>query len=205
MHNPLGGKLDSAAISRYHRQRIKEHGHGGPEALGWNRAESQQVRFQVLAQIGDLAHCSVLDAGCGYADLYPYLRQRYVGVQYHGIEQMPELLAVARARYRSASGITLSNGDFLGLSLPTTDYVLASGALNYRSSDPQFIYQAIEKLFSTARIALGFNLLSWEPANGGPLAAYDPAAVLAFCRQLAPRAELLEGYWEGDFTVFMYH
>ncbi|MVN75410.1 methyltransferase domain-containing protein [Hymenobacter sp. HMF4947] len=204
MHNPLGQLLDTAAIFRYHRRRIQKYGSGGPGALGWAGAEGQQARFQVLTQIGDLAHHSVLDAGCGYADLYPFLQQRYAGVRYHGIEQMPELLAVARARYRDAAGITLSSSDFLRTPLPPADYVLASGALNYRHRDPQFIYQAIEKLFGGCQLGLGFNLLSWEPAGGGPLAAYDPAGILAFCQTLASRAELLEGYWEGDFTVFMY-
>lgn len=204
MHTPRGPWLNTAAILRYHRQRIREYGPGGAEALGWARTEGQQVRFETLTQIGDLTGHSVLDAGCGYADLYPYLRQRYAGVHYHGVEQMPELLAVARTRYRDATDITLSNGDFLRTPLPAADYVLASGALNYRSRNPRFIYQAIEKLYGNCRIALGFNLLSWEPAEGGPLASYEPAKVLAFCRQLAPRAELLEGYWEGDFTVFVY-
>lgn len=204
MHNPLGKLLDTAAIFRYHRRRIQKYGPGGPGALGWAGPEGQQARFQALTQIGDLAHHSVLDAGCGYADLYPFLQQRYPGVRYHGIEQMPELLAVARARYRDAAGITLSSGDFLRSPLPSADYVLASGALNYRHRDPQFIYQAIEKLFGSCQLGLGFNLLSWEPAGGGPLAAYDPAAMLAFCQTLAPRAKLLQGYWEGDFTVFMY-
>lgn len=205
MHNPFGRQLATAAIFRYHRQRLRQYGPGGPQALGWNRAEGQQARFQALTRIGNLAWHSVLDAGCGYADLFPYLRQRYAGVQYHGIEQIPELLAVARARYQDTEGITLSGGDFLRQSLPPADYVLASGALNYRQRDARFIYQAIEQLFGSCQLGLGFNLLSWEPAGGGPLAAYDPATILAFCRQLAPRAELLEGYWEGDFTVFMYH
>ncbi|MGI4742988.1 MAG: class I SAM-dependent methyltransferase [Janthinobacterium lividum] len=204
MHNPLGHLLDTAAIFRYHRRRIREYGPGGPGALGWAGAEGQQARFQALAQIGDLAHHSVLDAGCGYADLYPFLRQRYAGVQYHGIEQMAELLDVARTRYRDAVDITLSGGDFLRTSLPPADYVLASGSLNYRHRAPRFIYQAIEKLFGSCRLGLGFNLLSWEPAGGGPLAAYEPAAILAFCQRLAPRAELLQGYWERDFTVFVY-
>ena len=205
MQNPLGHLLDNAAISRFHRRRIQEHGPGGPGALGWANLDGQQARFRALAQIGDLAHCSVLDAGCGYADLYPFLRQRYAGVQYHGIEQMPELLDVARARYRDAAGITLGGGDFLRTALPPADYVLASGSLNYRHRAPRFIYQAIEKLFGSCRLGLAFNLLSWEPPGGGPLAAYDPADILAFCRQLAPRAELLEGYWRNDFTVFVYH
>jgi SAM-dependent methyltransferase len=204
MHNPLGHLLDNAAIFRYHRRRIQEYGPGSPGALGWAHLDGQLARFRALAKIGDLAHHSVLDAGCGYADLYPFLRQRYAGVQYHGIEQMPELLDVARARYRDAAGITLSSGDFLRTTLPPADYVLASGSLNYRHRAPRFIYQAIEKLFGACRLGLAFNLLSWEPAGGGPLAAYDPATILAFCQRLGSRAELLEGYWDNDFTVFVY-
>ena len=203
MHNPFGQLLDTAAIFRFHRQRIRQYGPSA-RALGWAGIEGQQVRFQALTQIGDLAHHSVLDIGCGYADLYPFLRQRYAGVRYHGIEHMPELLDVARERYRDAPDLKLGVGDFLRTSLPPSDYVLASGALSYRHRDPQFVYQAIEKLFGSCTIGLGFNLLSWEPPGGGPLAAYDPAHILAFCQQLAPRAELLQGYWEGDFTVFLY-
>jgi SAM-dependent methyltransferase len=181
------------------------YGAGGPQALGWNGTTGQYARFEALTRIGDLAQCSVLDAGCGYADLYPYLRQRYAGVRYYGIEQVPELLEVAQARYPDAEGISLRSGDFLQEALPPTDYVLASGALNYRQRDPRFIYQAIETLYGSCQLGLGFNLLSWEPAGGGPLASYDPATILSFCHELAPRAELLEGYWEGDFTVFVYH
>jgi SAM-dependent methyltransferase len=201
----LGRRLDSTAVFRYHRHRLRTYGAGGPQALGWNGATGQHARFEALTRIGDLAQRSVLDAGCGYADLYPYLRQRYAGVRYYGIEQVPELLEVAQSRYPDAEGITLRSGDFLREALPPTDYVLASGALNYRQRDPRFIYQAIEKLYGSCQLGLGFNLLSWEPVGGGPLASYDPATILAFCHQLAPRAELLEGYWEGDFTVFVYH
>ena len=204
MRNPFGPQLDNAAIRRFHRQRIRAYGPGA-RALGWASTEGQQRRFQALVQIGDLARYAVLDVGCGYADLYPFLRQRYAGVRYHGIEQVPELLDVARARYRDAPDCQLSGGDFLRAPAPPrADYVLASGALSYRRRDPQFVYQAIERLFASCRRGLGFNLLSWEPAGGGPLAAYDPARILTFCRQLAPRAELLQGYWEGDFTVFVY-
>ena len=203
MRNRLGQLLDNAAVFRYHRQRIREYGAGSPGALGW-QPDGQQIRFEVLAQIGDLAHCSVLDVGCGYADLYPFLRQRFAGVQYWGIEQMPELLDLAQARYPGAPNMTLRTGDFLREALPLSDYVLASGSLNYRHRHPRFIYQAIEKLFGSCQRGLGFNLLCWEPVGGGPLAAYDPADIVAFCETLAPKVVLREGYRDGDFTVFMY-
>ncbi len=203
MRNRISQLLDTAAVFRFHRLRIREYGPGSPGALGWHPV-GQQARFKTLAQIGDLTNCSVLDVGCGYADLYPFLKQRFTGVQYYGIEQMPELLDVAEARYYHASGITLRLGDFLRLPLPLSDYVLASGALSYRHRDPRFVYQAIERLFASCRLGLGFNLLSWEPPGGGPLAAFDPADMVAFCETLAPNVVLLDGYWEGDFTVFMY-
>ena len=202
MRKRLGQLLDNAAVFRYHRQRIKEYGPGSPGALGW-QPDGQLIRFEVLAQIGDLAHCSVLDVGCGYADLYPFLKQRFAGVQYVGIEQMPELLDLARARYGDAPEVTLATGDFLRQPLPRCDYVLASGSLNYRHRNSRFIYEAIAKLYGSCRRGLGFNLLSWEPVGGGPLAAYNPAVIVAFCQTLAPSAQLVEGYRDGDFTVFM--
>jgi hypothetical protein len=125
----LGRRLDSTAVFRYHRHRLRTYGAGGPQALGWNGAASQHARFEALTRIGDLAQRSVLDAGCGYADLYPYLRQRYAGVRYYGIEQVPELLEVAQARYPEAEDITLRSGDFLREALPPTDYVLAGAGL----------------------------------------------------------------------------
>jgi SAM-dependent methyltransferase len=203
MRNRIGRLLDNAAVFRYHRQRIREYGAGSPGALGW-QPDGQQIRFEVLTQIGDLAHCSVLDVGCGYADLYPFLRQHFAGVQYIGIEQMPELLDLARARYPGAPNMTLRTGDFLREPLPLSDYVLASGSLNYRHRHPRFIYQAIEKLFGSCQRGLGFNLLCWEPVGGGPLAAYDPATIVTFCKTLASKVVLKEGYRDGDFTVYMY-
>jgi SAM-dependent methyltransferase len=203
MRNRLGQLLDNAAVFRYHRQRIREYGTGSAGALGWY-PEGQLIRFQTLAQIGDLAHRSVLDVGCGYADLYPFLRQRFAGVQYRGIEQMQELLTLAKSRYRHEPAVTLIRGDFLREPLPLSDYVLASGSLNYRQRQPDFIYRAIEKLYAGCRLGLGFNLLSGEPEADAPLAAYDPAAIVAFCKTLSSQVVLQEGYWNNDFTVFMY-
>ncbi len=204
MPNSLGRLLNTAAVFRYHRACIQEFGTGNAGALGWH-PEGQQARFEALAQIGDLAYRSVLDVGCGYADLYPYLHQRFAGVQYIGIKQMPELLDVARARYLHAPGVTLRRDDFLRAPLPRSDYVLASGALNYRHRHPRFIYQAIEKLFASCRLGLGFNLLNQEQPADSPLVAYDPIIIKAFCEKLAPKVVLLDSYWEGDFTVFAYH
>ena len=204
MSEPINHMLDTAAIVRYHRLRVQEHGAGSVAALGWSSPEGQQARFAALARIADLTSCSVLDVGCGHADLYPFLQQRFAGVRYCGIEQLPELLDVAQARYGTDRHVTLGQGDFLRASLPPADYVLACGALSYQHRNPEFICQAIEKLYDASRLGLGFNLLGRTPGPNGLLMAYEPAAILRFCQGLAPRVVLLEDYWPDDFTVFMY-
>ncbi|MBF9222680.1 class I SAM-dependent methyltransferase [Hymenobacter ruricola] len=204
MSDPINHLLDTAAIVRYHRLRMQEHGADSVAALGWARPEGQQARFAALAGIADLTDCAVLDVGCGHADLYPFLQQRFAGVRYCGIEQLPELLDVAQARHGADRHVTLGGGDFLRASLPPADYVLASGALSYRHRNPDFIWRAIERLYGACRLGLGFNLLSQAPGPDGLLVAYEPAEIVAFCQTLAARVALVQGYWPDDFTVFVY-
>ena len=82
--------------------------------------------------------------------------------------------------------------------------MLLSGALAYRSREPEFVFQMIAKLFAAARRGLGFNLLRRVDNEDGLLAAYEPAAIMEHCRRLTPEVVLSEGYLEHDFTVFMY-
>lgn len=195
---------DMAQIFRFHTQQAKAHGVGTTGALGWKEPEGQQARFKVLAGIGDLTGRSVLDAGCGHGDLCALLGSMYSGLQYSGVDQIPALLDVAVERYGHLPGIRFMQGDFSTAALPATDYILACGSLNYRSSKADFITTTISKLFSECRIGLGFNLLS-KMEEEGLLVAYDPVTIKAFCQTLTDNVVLETGYYGDDFTVFMYH
>ena len=197
--------LDTAAIFRFHKEQIKDYGAGSVESLGWTSAEAQQQRFAILAQIGNLDNESVLDAGCGHGDLRAYLGTLYPQVRYFGVEQMPELLNTAIEKYASLPETLFFQGDFAASELPSTDYVLVCGSLNYRNSDPLFVLRMIEKLFNNCRKGLGFNLLSHVDPPHGLLTAYKPEFIVEYCRQLTPNVMLVDGYRENDFTIFMYH
>ena len=57
--------IEKATIRHYHQHRIDAYQIGTVEALGW-RAESSQVRrFEVIATVGNLDGCTLLDIGCG--------------------------------------------------------------------------------------------------------------------------------------------
>ena len=52
-------------------------GEGTSGALGWKSDENQNIRFEILSQIGDMSGLSVLDLGCGHGDLCGYLGRKY--------------------------------------------------------------------------------------------------------------------------------
>jgi SAM-dependent methyltransferase len=194
---------DSAAIFSYHHDMLNEHGRGSSLALGWLDKQSQFVRYEALAEIADLSGHSILDAGCGYGDLLPFLNQRFTNITYTGIEQIPELLDEAIKRNINNTNGHFIQGNFVVMPLPPADYVFASGSLNYRSADPGFIYKIIEKLYAACRFGLAFNLLCKIPCNG-VLVAYEPAHILDYCRSVCDNVALVTGYADEDFTIYMH-
>lgn len=197
--------LDQANIFRFHQQLIKEFGISSNAALGWNEPAGQLARFKILSGIGMLNGHSVLDAGCGHADLFAYLIKLYPQLRYYGVEQIPGILQVAMERYIHLPEVNFFEGDFTTGGLPPVDYTIACGSLNYRNSDELFVLNTIEKLFRNSRIGLGFNLLrTIEPAHGF-LIAYDPSYIMDFCRRLTSKVSLIEHYYGEDYTIFMYH
>jgi trans-aconitate methyltransferase len=198
------GIIDKAVINRYHEIHVRDHGEGTVRALGWRHSEDQLVRFAMLAGIGNMNNCSVLDAGCGHGDLRAYLGDKYPRLRYIGIDQSEAFLSIASDRYTHLPETTFYLGDFSIAELPVADYVLVSGSLNYHNSDPGFIYKIIDKLFNTSRIALGFNLLSKVDAPDGILVSYDADDIVQYCRTLSDKVLLYDTYFEGDFTIWMY-
>lgn len=192
-------------IKNYHEARIHHYGPHSVMALGWNTHRNQQVRFEVLSEIDDLSHSSILDLGSGRGDLSVFLRIRFDGISYTGIEQLEAFHAIAVQRYGHLPHTSFIQGNFWNDPLPETDYILISGALNYKHSDPGFIYSLLPRLFQSAKKGMAFNLLSQCGYPPGDLVAYDADEILRFCQTFCPKVVLREDYLEGDFTVYLHH
>jgi SAM-dependent methyltransferase len=195
--------MDSSPIFKYHREMLARFGPDSNLALGWRDKRSQLVRFDALMEIGDLNGYSILEAGCGTGDLFNFLMERYPDLtSYTGVDFIPEMIEEARERIISSKA-GFWPVSFMSTILPEADYVLASGSLNYASSEPDYIYKAISHLFQLSRRGLGFNLLRLV-TNESMLAAYDPEDIVAFCRTLSDYVVLKDDYDREDFTVFAY-
>lgn len=196
--------IERATVIHYHRQRIARHGREDVKALGWVAEASQLDRFEVLADIVDFSHGSVIDLGCGTGDLKRFLADRFEGVSYLGIDQVPEFIALARERHAGDSDANFELGDFNTLLLPRADHVVACGSLSYRSRNPRHLYQTIARMHTAAAQTVAFNVLDAARFPDHPLLVGHPVDdVIGFCRHLSAQVEVVRGRAGDNVTVVM--
>jgi trans-aconitate methyltransferase len=197
--------IEKATIRHYHQHRISAYQNATAEALGWKSESGQVKRYEVIATVGNLNGCTLLDVGCGYGDLKKYLDRHYSSFTYIGIDQMPEFIDEAKKRYGGCPATYFFQTDFSTVDFPEVDYVIASGAFGYRCQNPDFLFEMIRRMYTAANHAVAFNMLDAAcfPEHD-LLIGHDPERVAAFCRQLSQRVKVISGYLEDDFTVFMH-
>lgn len=181
-------------------------------ALSFNSAQTQRARFAALTAVLPAdreARLSVLDVGCGFADLYGYLREAgYRHIDYTGVDLMPEFIAQAAARWPEAR---FAAEDFLADGAPAAryDYVLSSGALNVvTGTHPDhydFVFGMVSRMYDLAGQGVAFNLLSTRGqrdfAHDPRFFFCDPARIHGHCQTLAADTELDHGYLSYDFAI----
>ena len=59
---------------------------------------SQQQRFEILSDIGDLRNKNILDVGCGFGDFYIYLMENFQIHDYIVIDISPGMIEIARKK-----------------------------------------------------------------------------------------------------------
>ncbi|HKI59956.1 MAG TPA: class I SAM-dependent methyltransferase [Mariprofundaceae bacterium] len=208
-----GESVPEQGMDAVQRQQMKERhqrslSHFGyaPESLFWGSRGVQKVRFKALAGIGIAAGDSLLDVGCGFADLYSWLASHDLPVTYTGIDLSPEILD--RAKELNPE-LQLLQGEIFDFDWPpqTFDWVFLSGTLNWDLKDEgEHVRRVIRRMFRLCRSGVAFNLLDardFDARHLVELSAYEPEEMLAFCSQMTPDCCLRSDYLGGDFTIYM--
>lgn len=186
---------------RFYTGLVEKHG-VDVRSLNWGSAESQRLRFKVLAEVGLEDGASLLDVGCGLGDLYAWLRDTGRRVEYSGIDVTPKMIETARCRFPEGR-FDLAN--LLETKFAPVDYVFASGIFYLREDAPfEFMKAMIASMFGICRKAVAFNSLSaWAGDRDAVEFLADPAEVLAFCRKVTPWVTLRHDYHGRDFTIYL--
>lgn len=193
-------------IDRYEK-RLQQFGYS-PETLGWGKNGRQELRFAVLADAAlKVPACSVLDVGCGFCDLYDFLRARGWEGAYTGIDIVPGLLRIARERH---PGLDIREADITVPSFPADafDFVIASGVLNAAlpSGDNRtHIASTLRAMLRAARVAAAVDFLSTFVDFQKPGAWHtDPAWAFATAREMTRRVQLRHDYMPYEFALFLF-
>src|SRR3954468_23327877 len=110
-----------------------KHGADFPSLL-WASPQTQAARFDAIQRLGCPHGKSVLDVGCGRADLLDFLLDRGVRpADYVGIEAVEDLARAAETKHRRMNDVSIIRADFAREPLRlfvAADVVIFSGSLN---------------------------------------------------------------------------
>ena len=154
------------------------------DLFGWSSKFSQTERFRVFmeeidSRWGFSNSISILDVGCGHADLYKYLCQHNKLCQYEGIDFFEDFIANCRKTYPN---IPFRIHNLLDLETPIEgnfDIICVSGVLNLnidkiigeQGNNIRVLKSVLEKLRRSAKKGILCNFLH----------ARDPKAHDFFC------------------------
>jgi SAM-dependent methyltransferase len=189
-------------ISEYYSARCAEHGQEGWAAGLYATPDNQYGTFVNLLKTVERGG-SILDVGCGQGDLWEFIDSRGLGLSYLGIDLCPAMIGYAKARF--------PEGDFAVCDVldyhEDHDFVVAAGALNLAvPGQEDYARQVIRKLYSLARRAASFNLLSdaYRDYERRPeLCFYDPAETVRLCLELTPYLYVDHRSSGYDFCVYL--
>lgn len=191
-------------IINSHRENLRLFGHSH-DTLFWSSKEAQQTRFGALAGIGIESGDSLLDVGCGFADLYDWFSSRGIHLNYAGLDLSNDILAVARQRHPD---MPLVCGELFALAPKASyDWVVLSGALNWpMPGGIDYVLRVVRQMFALCRKGVAFNLLDdryrWGFARL-ELQTFQPQTILDECRHISSDCRLVDDYLDNDFTIYL--
>ena len=180
---------------RFYRDNYDTYGVSA-EGVAWDSPQTQKRRFSAIAScLGDVTQDTLVDAGCGFGDLYLYLKEKNnLPKTYIGMDLCEPMVKEAQVR----TGCKIMQRDILRQTLPVADWYVASGSMNLLTRLETRLF--IQRCFAKSRKGFIFNLLEGREREG-KFSYWLPHEISKLCRSLGANVEIKEGYMEGDFTV----
>lgn len=195
-------------ISEHYRDLFKKYG-DRPEAVQWSNVETQEKRFAILMQIGDLNGANILDFGCGTGHLATFLERNNIKVSYTGVDIVPEMLECGKAKNPKAKFYVLDQFN----TKEKYDYTFISGVFNNKIADNRKFYRdIIKKCFEKTLNGLAFNMMSYYVDYYDEFLFYEkPETVFSFIKnEISPYVtirndyQLKDGIIPFEFTTYVY-
>ena len=136
------------------------------KTVGWGDEQSQNLRFDMLFKDIDITNKTVLDIGCGFGDLIPYLDNRFSSdYQYIGIDIAEKIISEAKKNF-SKKNRNFITGDLLTLEIPNVDIAILSGALSFkREGIEKYANDTIDKMYKLSNEVACLNFMTTKKSK----------------------------------------
>jgi SAM-dependent methyltransferase len=203
MHDPA-----LAELRRFFSEKIARHG-PTPTGADFNSETAQTIRFHQFVRLLDLSTpFSMIDFGCGYGALMPYLLERGFPLQrYVGLDISPEMIEAARSFV--PGGVETKFTTEVG-EIGTADFTIASGIFNMKfeadaTTWRRHIVHTLDTLARASVRGFAFNMLtsySDQEKMRPDLYYGDPSWFFDHCkRRFSRNVALLHDYELFDWTM----
>lgn len=194
----------SNIISRY-RSRLEKFG-PSIESLASGTLDRRSIRFNLLADIGNLEGGSVLDLGSGLGDFYGFLLENDIKVNYTGYDLSPDLVELAAKRFSDAN-FEIRDIQTDGIE-GKFDYIVSSQTFNFRlenENNVDIVKSCLKICYEHCNKAMCFDFLtSYVDYKEDHLFYYSPEELFSYAKSLTKRVSLRHESPLYEFTLYLY-
>ncbi len=194
-------KISEATKNRYNK-RLAEFGYN-PKTLGWMKGR-QGIRFSALTQIDNLNNSRILDVGCGFGDLYGFLKFKKLNFKYLGLDINPNLIQIGKKKYPK---VKFRIFDIEKNKIPKNyDWAIISGLFNFKREDNYgFIEKCLKKIFLACNKGLAVDFMSsYVDSRTKNLSYTSPEKIMKISKNISKRLTIRHDFMPYEFCLYMY-
>ena len=186
----------------FYTKLFKKYGND-PKSLGWGSLKGKQaIQFEVLCQIGNISNCSILDVGCGFGDLYDYIKFRGNKVDYFGVDINSEIIAAGKKQHPK---IKLEVRDIESKKFKRKfDWVFFSG-ISSAGCTYSYIEKMLKEMFHICKKGVAINLVGGVlDYKVKELFYSEPEKIYQISRKITNRVVIRHDYAPYQFVLYLY-
>lgn len=195
----------NSSVGRY-RKAFKKY-HVNPKSLLWQSKKAAEQRYiQAVSDIS-LTGKTILDIGCGFGGIIPFLQKKTKNFEYEGVDIIPEFVEEAQRLYPKFKFYNLNY--FLNPIQKHYDIIFCIGAIHSNvKNNMNFRKRAIKTMFDHTDEILVFTLAGSYPqkktARKSNVWFADSCEILKFCSGLSQKYILRSHYNKREFTIVLF-
>jgi SAM-dependent methyltransferase len=189
-------------IEKFYTDNFNKYGKN-LKSIGWSNKKDQILRFNKIFSGVEYKNKSILDVGCGFGDLYFFLRKKNkdINFKYSGIDITPNFVEITKERL-SLTNSNIYCGEVFNLN-KKFDIVVASGSMSYNfkgAKNKNLLL--IKKMYEITKKVLSMNFMSsYSDFELKKNLHYNPEEMFQFAKRLSPKVNLIHDYNLYEFTI----